>query len=234
MQLTDRTTAASTAPAQQLQDVTYSSTSSSARLQQQQQEKSPAAGLLHAVIEYQLPDRPEAPLPVTREGAQGRQSSAIAVTGKNPGASERDVAPVDPHSVTSSGGAADSNSGRSVLRLGGSDGSSNSSSSSMDTDRRLRLRRRLLRQKQLAASGGIDESWQVDVLVVVTPAAAAAGGGGIDAVATAAALAVAKANKAYIDSQVNVQLNLKAVRQVSVCSGKPLSRFSSCTHPLVG
>uniref|UniRef100_A0A383VQE3 Uncharacterized protein n=1 Tax=Tetradesmus obliquus TaxID=3088 RepID=A0A383VQE3_TETOB len=186
--------AASSTPAQQLQEAAASSSSSTSRAWQQQQQRAAGAGQLHAVFEYEQPDRPQAALPVART-VQRMQGSAALFKGP------------------AEGRAVDSAPQGIALGLGGSSGSSSSSSSS--TARRRQLKRKLQQQQPPPAAGTDNSgSWQVDVLVAVTPAAAAAGGG-IDALATAAALAVAKANKAYVDSSVSVRLNLTAVRQVT-------------------
>lgn len=90
---------------------------------------------------------------------------------------------------------------------GGTAGTTSSSSGGWISDSFGTRAGRRLQQSTLSGR------WQNDLLVVVTPAALEATGGSA-AVTAAVAMAVAKANKAYIDSDVNVQLNLLGVRQV--------------------
>jgi hypothetical protein len=196
--------AATSIPTQQQLHAAASS-SSSWQQQQQQLEHAPAAAAaqLHAVFEYEPPDRLEAPLPVARKpksraNSTGQDAQAIAPHAYDSHASVTAVR----HSSTSDD---------TLLSTGSIAGGGNSDSSSSSSSA-ARQRRSLL-QPAAAAAAAADVIPQVDVLVVVTPAAAASGGG-FEAVTAAAALAIAKANKAYIDSDIGVRLDLKSVRQV--------------------
>jgi hypothetical protein len=188
---------------QQLQAVT--SSSSSTVSQQQQQEKAAAAPKLHAVYQYEPPNRPEAALPVSRR--MQASSNAARISAASVASDKQSTTAAYADAPSSSGtrlAPKSSESHGNGLRLGSKDASSSSS-----TARRRQLKQTTLQEQQQPDAG----IWHVDVLVVVSPAAAASGGG-LDAAAVAAALAVAKANKAYVDSQVGVRLNLVAVRQV--------------------